>query len=293
MKFTQVAADAFQNLQLNAGMILTDFNPSNPGTASAIKGNALVATSGGATFQSNPTYTDFGDDIDNVPANTKQLKRIDHYEPRISGTGKTANPAALEAFLGAFTKTTSSGVDKYVPNPELATSDFRDIWWVGDYSDNNGNTNGGFIAIRLMDALNTGGFQLKSNDKGKGDLAFDFLGHYDIDDVDTVPFEVYAMAGSAEPGTDATLASLTLGSLTLSPTFDKDVTSYTATTTDSTNTITATATDSSSATVTIKNGSTTVTSGNAASWSAGKNTVTITVTNTHATKVYTVEVTKS
>ena len=201
MKFTQVAADAFQNLQLNAGMILTEFSPANPGTPSTIKANALVATSGGATFQANPTYTDFGEDVDNVPDNTMQLKHIDHYEPRISGTGKTANAEALEAFLGAFTKTTTSGVTKYVPNPDLASADFADIWWVGDYSDKNGDTNGGFIAIKLMNALNTGGFQLKSNDNGKGDLAFDFLGHYDLTSTATVPFEVYVKAGTAETTT--------------------------------------------------------------------------------------------
>ena len=201
MKFTQVAADAFQNLQLNAGMILTEFNPSSPGTPTSIKAKALVATSGGATFQANPTYIDFGEDIDNVPTNTLQLKRIDHYEPQISGTGKTANPEALEAFLGAFTKTTTSGVAKYVPNPELSEDDFNDIWWVGDYSDKNGDTNGGFIAIKLMNALNTGGFQLKSNDGGKGDLAFNFLGHYDIENIDSVPFEVYQKDGTAETTT--------------------------------------------------------------------------------------------
>ena len=204
MKFTQIAADAFQNLQLNAGMILTEFNPSNPGTASAIKANALVATSGGATFASNPTYIDFGEDIDNVPANTMQLKRIDSYDPHISGTGKTANSDALEAFLGAFTETTTSGVTKYLPSNMLATTDFTDIWWVGDYSDKNGNTNGGFIAIKLCNALNTGGFQLKSNDNGKGDLAFDFQGHYDMTDIDVVPFEVYVKAGAAEPTSSGT-----------------------------------------------------------------------------------------
>ena len=204
MRFTQVAADAFEHIQLNAGMILAEFTPSNPGSASDIKAHALVATSGGATFASNPTYTDVGEDIDNVPANTMQLKRIDSYDPHISGTGKTANEEALQAFLGAFTKTTTSGVDTYVPSGELATTDFSDIWWVGDYSDKNGNTNGGFIAIRLLNALNTGGFQLKSNDNGKGDLAFDFQGHYDITDTDVVPFEVYVKAGTAEPASSGT-----------------------------------------------------------------------------------------
>ena len=200
MKFTQIAADAFQHLQLNAGMLLTEFDPTAPGTASAIKAKALVATSGGAEFASNPTYSDFGEDIDNVPANTMQLKRLDSYDPHISGTGKTANPDALEAFLGHFTKTggTGTALATYTPKNEVAEDDFRDIWWVGDYSDKNGNTNGGFMAIELKNALNTAGFKLKSNDNGKGDLAFDFQGHYDIDDIDTVPFNLYVKAGTAE-----------------------------------------------------------------------------------------------
>jgi hypothetical protein len=197
MEYTKVAADAFSKLQLNAGVILTEFDPTDP---ELDRSKIFGATSGGVTFATNPEYVDFGEDIDNVPANTMQLKRIDSYEPHISGTGKTANDEALEAFLGAFTKTTATGgVTKYVPKGELSTTDFKDIWWVGDYSDKNGVTNGGFIAIRLMNALNTGGFQLQSNaDGGKGDLAFDFVGHYDLTDTDTIPFEVYKMAGTAE-----------------------------------------------------------------------------------------------
>lgn len=203
MRFTQVAADAFEHLQLNAGMILTEFDPDNPGTAAEVKAHALVATSGGASFNSNPSYTDFGEDVDNVPANTKQLKRIEQYEPRISGTGKTANPEALESFLAAFDKTITGGVTKYVPRGVLNDSDFKSIWWVGDYSDKNGNTNGGFIALELINALNTGGFQLQSNDNAKGDLAFDFLGHYDLNDIDEVPFNVYTMEGADEPASSA------------------------------------------------------------------------------------------
>lgn len=91
---------------------------------------------------------------------------------------------------------------------------------------------------------------------------------------------------------DTTLSALTIGSLTLTPTFDKDTTTYTASTTNESDTITATAT-ASGATVAIKNGTTTVESGSAATWSAGTNTVTVTVTNGGVTKTYTVTVTKS
>ncbi|MGL4284569.1 MAG: cadherin-like beta sandwich domain-containing protein [Eubacterium aggregans] len=91
---------------------------------------------------------------------------------------------------------------------------------------------------------------------------------------------------------DTTLASLSIGSKTLSSAFNKNVIAYTVDTTDATNTITAAA-SASGATVEIKNGSTAVTSGNAATWVSGANTVTIKVTNGSASQTYTVTVTKA
>lgn len=91
---------------------------------------------------------------------------------------------------------------------------------------------------------------------------------------------------------NASLSGLKIGTLTLEPTFESDVISYTATTTNATNTITATPEDPE-AEVTILNGETPVTNGTAATWKEGQNTVTITVTNGTAQKVYTVVVTKS
>ena len=90
----------------------------------------------------------------------------------------------------------------------------------------------------------------------------------------------------------ARLSGLTIGALTLDPTFDPDVVSYTANTTNATNAITATPEDDE-ATVTILNGDTPVSNGAAATWAEGANTVTITVKNETAQMVYTATVTKS
>ena len=90
----------------------------------------------------------------------------------------------------------------------------------------------------------------------------------------------------------ARLSGLTIGALTLNPTFDPDTADYTVTTTNTTNTITATPEDDG-ATVTILNGETPVENGTAATWSVGENTVTITVKNGTAQKVYTAAVTKT
>ncbi len=104
-------------------------------------------------------------------------------------------------------------------------------------------------------------------------------------------YEYFKSSGaSAIP--DTSLSSLAFGGLTLVPPFTPTTTSYTAATTDSTNTITAAAADEE-ATVTIKNGSDTVTSGSAATWTAGANAVTVTVANGGYTKTYNINVTKS
>lgn len=90
----------------------------------------------------------------------------------------------------------------------------------------------------------------------------------------------------------ARLSGLTIGALPLDPSFDPDVTEYTASTTNATNTVTATAEDEA-AEITILNGETPVTNGSAATWAEGANTVKVTVTNGAAQEVYTVTVTKN
>ena len=56
-KFTQIPTDTFRKLQLNAGVLTTDFEPST-GTITASK--IFGATTGGVSFEATPEYADFG-----------------------------------------------------------------------------------------------------------------------------------------------------------------------------------------------------------------------------------------
>ena len=189
MEFTKVSSTAFEEMQLNAGILVDDFAP-----ATGVIGNILGATTGGLSFATNPSYDDFGEDVDNVPANTMQLKRITGYDPAISGTFVSVTPALAKLLNGAGAL--ASG--KITPASSLSTADFDDVWIVGDYSDNNtGTATAGYVAIHLMNALNTAGFQWQSSKNGKGQFGFDFHGHYDIDNIDEVPYEIYVKAGTA------------------------------------------------------------------------------------------------
>lgn len=87
------------------------------------------------------------------------------------------------------------------------------------------------------------------------------------------------------------LTALTLGSLTLDPTFDATVNNYTTETSDSTNTITATAASGVDIVITVNGNS--HTSGTAATWQTGENIVSIQLTSATGMNTYTVIVTKS
>ena len=194
MKYTKIPETTFQNIQLNAGVLLSSFNPSS----ATVSGEAIIgATTGGINFTATPTYIDFGEDIDNCPKNMKELKKLDSWEAKCSGTFVTIDTAVAKSLIGAADIGTSD-TTKVTPRNDLAQSDFNDIWIVGDYSDKNGDTNGGFIAIHMMNALSTGGFQIQTADKEKGQFAFEYTAHYSMSAQDTVPFEVYIKAGTAE-----------------------------------------------------------------------------------------------
>ena len=191
MKYTKIPETTFKNLQLNAGVLLSDFNPT---TAQVANESIIGATTGGVNFTATPTFSDYGEDIDNCPKNMKELKKLDAWEISLSGTYVTVDANAVKALVGAADV---SG-NKITPRNDLKLTDFTDVWWVGDYSDQNGETNGGFVAIHMMNALSTGGFAIKSSDNGKGNFAFTYTAHYSMSAQDTVPFEVYVKAGAAE-----------------------------------------------------------------------------------------------
>jgi hypothetical protein len=237
MKYTQIPTTTFQNIQLNAGILVDSFIP-NTGEI----GNILGATSGGVQFQDSIEYKDFGEDIDNCPKNMKELKKLDSHEVTIGGTFVTVDGTTTKLLVG------SADVDALdethiIPRNDILQTDFTDIWWIGDYSDVNTGANAGFIAIHLMNALNTGGFQIQSADKDKGKFAFTFTGHYSMSAQDTVPYEIYIRQGG-----ESTLGSVLINTHAVTLAEGDDIT-LTAQTNPAGETVTWSSSDTSIATV--------------------------------------------
>lgn len=180
MKFTKIPENTFEELQINAGILLKDFDPA---TGTFDDADMITATTGGITVNVKPTYEDFGDDIDNCPKNTMELKRITETEVSLSTTALNINESLLLYMLGAADKDEVTGAIK--PRKDLKTTDFSTIWWVGDLSNN------GYVAVKISNALSTDGFSIKTSDKGKGNISIALTGHVSMSAQDVIPAEFY------------------------------------------------------------------------------------------------------
>lgn len=190
MKYTQIPVDTFQTLQMNAGILASGFDPAT-GTVTGLIG----ATSGGINFADAITFIDLGEDIDNCPKNMKELKKLDQREVTMSGTFITVKTATAKML--AIADIDGSDSTKVVPRNDVLPEDFTDLWFIGDYSDKNTGDTAGFLAIRLINALSTGGFALQTGDKAKGQFAFTFTGHYSMADQTKVPYEIFCKGDAA------------------------------------------------------------------------------------------------
>lgn len=192
-KFTRIPENTFKEIVINAGLLATNFNPK---TAEVAESELMGATSGGTSFAATPSFIDYGEDIDNCPKNMKELKQLDGWEAKMSGTFVTVTAELAAKLTGAA----DTATDKVTPRNDLKASDFADLWWVGDYSavneDGTKGASAGFCAIHLLNSLSTGGFQIQSGDKAKAQFAFEFTGHYSMEHPETVPFEIYVKAGT-------------------------------------------------------------------------------------------------
>lgn len=184
-KFTKIPQDTFDNLQTDAGVLLKTFDPSNPVAPS--DANIITATTGGINVVCQAEYSDYGEDVDNVPNNMKELKHLDGWNCTLSTTALGTSPELIKLQLGAAD---IDDTTKIVPRRDLEQTDFADLWWVGDKAD------GGLLAVRIINALSTGGFNLQTTKNGKGQLTIELTGHVSISAQDVVPMEFYSMAGS-------------------------------------------------------------------------------------------------
>ena len=186
-RFSKLPIESFDEFQIDAGVLLKSFNPESP---ELVDSDIICATTGGINPTCVPTYSDMGEDVDNCPVGMMELMNLDGWETTLGFTALNTTPEVIRMALGAADIGSSNG--KITPRRDLKDTDFADVWWVGDRSD------GGLVAIRLINALSTSGFSLQTTKNGKGQIAVTLAGHVSIQEQDVVPMEFYVQKGTEE-----------------------------------------------------------------------------------------------
>lgn len=193
--FTVIPESTFEDMQLDAGVLLTQFDPASPSVANA---DIITATTGGINAVCQPTFSDLAEDVDNVPNGMMEFQHLDGWDCSISTTALGTSPEMIRRSLGCA-DIDGTDTTKIVPRADLKQSDFASsIWWVGDKAD------GGYVAIELKNALSTEGFSLQTTKNGKGQTSLTLKGHVSIKAQKVVPMIFYSVAGTTEDTTETT-----------------------------------------------------------------------------------------
>ena len=232
-KFTVISENAFNELQIDAGVILNKFDPTNP--VAPANEDIVTATTGGITVSCKPTYSDFFEDVDNAPNNTMEGKHLDGWECLMSTTALGTTPEAIKLSLGAadisgatyaltedeaivegktyYTRTGTSPNYVYTPVASPVVADIGTYYEMvsadnkivpranlkhSDFQDLwwvGDKADGGMVAIQIKNALSTGGFSLKTTKNGKGNITLEIMGHVSISALNEIPMVFYSTNG--------------------------------------------------------------------------------------------------
>ena len=190
-----IRSEAFQKLQLNAGIFLEGFDHSSVTDAAGLKTaiaaaissgtNIFGVTRGGGTFI--VTKERRTPEVDGLRYPFKGQDFIDSIDGYLSGTLLEVTPKNVERLMAQADVTTSGKKTTITMHTATDTSTdyLSKLAWVGDLAD------GQLVLIELDNAYNEADFSLTFADKNEGTMPFEFHARQsDVLDYDTAPFRV-------------------------------------------------------------------------------------------------------
>lgn len=181
-KFSKISQEAFKSMQFNSGIVVKKFDVT--GSSEVQDEDIITATTGDITAICKANFNDLGAGVNNAKKNTAELMQIEDYDCTLAFTALNVTTDVIKLAIGAADVAEKKVTPRMTLDPTESTGDFKDIWWVGD------TIEGGYVAVRLMNALSTGGLTLKTTDKGKGNISVTLTGCPRLGS-DTVPMEWY------------------------------------------------------------------------------------------------------
>lgn len=180
---TGLRASTFENLQLNAGMFLANFDYSTATDAATLgallkterektSGSALIgATRGGGTFVCTPNTRSI--EADGKRDEWKGSSVNDGWTIKLTTTLLEINATNLKRSFGTADVTDTEKKHTIKIRTDIRDADYiESLVWVGD-------TSKGYVLIDIKNALNTAGATLTWTDKGEGTIPVEFTAHQD------------------------------------------------------------------------------------------------------------------
>ena len=182
-KAKKVASTAAANIQVDAGLLLKNFDVTNP--VEPLDEDIICATSGDITASAVPDVEDFFEDVNNAPTNTMEGKRIKGWTCSVAFNCLEITPETLALALGASKVNANGGI---APRDQYEVSDFKKVYWIGDMVDTDN-----LFCIAMDNAVSTGGLSFTATNNGKGQIAVTMTPHTSLADPSQMPMEFYIL----------------------------------------------------------------------------------------------------
>lgn len=191
---TGLRAKSFENMQLNAGIFLKNFDYSTATdaktlfeliqTAKNTEGSIIGATIGGGTFTCTPNMRQI--EVDGKRFEFVGSQVNDGWNIYLSGTMKEIRPDSIrDALISADTKTEGNVTTITLRNDIADTDYIKSLVWCGNVGRDK------LVLIDISNALNTAGAALTFTDKGEGSIPFEFHAHAaDLADEENAPVTI-------------------------------------------------------------------------------------------------------
>lgn len=180
---TRISADAAEKMQMNAGLLLNEFDVKNP--VEPTDDQIVCETTGDFSISCVPETKDFFEDVNNAPVNTKEGKQITGWSCSLGVTALSVTMETLALALGASESIDATGVR---PRTTYNMEDFKSLYWIGDMMDENK-----LFVVAMDDTVSTGGVSFTSTNQGKGSLALTLTPHATAAEPEKVPMAFYVL----------------------------------------------------------------------------------------------------
>ena len=180
---TRISADAAEKMQVNAGLLLNEFDVGNP--IEPTDDQIVCETTGDFSIACTPTTQDLFDGVNNAPLNTMEGKQITGYDCSLGITAISVTEEMLKLSLGAADVREDGGIH---PRRTYKAEDFKSLYWIGDMMDETK-----LFVVVMDNTVSTGGLSFTATNNGKGGLALTLTPHATIKDIEKVPMGFYIL----------------------------------------------------------------------------------------------------